>query len=206
MFDLDRVITASDAAPADLAEGSNTVMFQRGLNGYDGVIDTTLESATPDTAYGSAAFIAWELESSQEAFALIRFDDLFGTAADRIPPGATILEATLTVVIQDDGDLAEIHEIEVPWTEASTTYRNFGVAEGAEAGVDYDATIVAIAEPSGAGTYTVAVTSSLAAWSHDPASNRGWIFVPTSTSRVVIESSEVTATTSRPRLSVIYQP
>ena len=53
-------------------------------------------------------------------YALIRFDNIFGSGASQIPTGATIQSATLRYVVYEAGALANVNEVAVDWTEDAT--------------------------------------------------------------------------------------
>jgi hypothetical protein len=206
------VLAACGFQPGSLAfdarvigDGSSGVAtFRRGQNGYTGAADTSLLIEQPTTARGALTTISWELQTSQDKFGLLRFDEIFGTGPGQIPSGHTIVEAELTYVVMDTGDPAEIHDMVIGWNEATVTYNSSGVAAGAQPIVDYDVGVVAAA-PASSGTQRVKVTTSLMRWSLSPSSNHGWIFVPTADGGVQLASSEA-ALGDRPLLTVTYGP
>jgi hypothetical protein len=97
------VLAVGAAASSALAQVSSTVVsFQEGVNGYAGTFDIllserpafdgTLGANTPNYFVdGSGA------NGSPDEQGVIRFDNIFGTGPGRIPQGATILRASLTV-------------------------------------------------------------------------------------------------------------
>jgi hypothetical protein len=54
------------------------------------------------------------------------------------------------------------------------------------------------------GTYNVEVTSSVQAWSDAPASNNGWIVLPTGSDGIDLHSSEYATQSERPKLTVEF--
>ena len=188
----------------DEPPGAGTVEFRRGDNGYAGVADTSLMLKNADTPQGDVDIVTWEQQSEEDALGLVRFDAIFGTSAAQIPPSAQIVTAQLHYVVTNSGDSAELHEVLVDWSE-SITYASFGVASGVQPLADYRSEIVAMADAASSGPQIVDVTSSLRQWSLDPATNRGWIFVPLSDGGTRFASSEATVA-DRPRLVVTFAP
>ncbi len=188
------------------AQAATTHVFRDGLNGYSGTRDATIRTSAPGVADGAAEFVEWNTDdpagSQMDAFALLRFDDIFGVGAGQIPPGSPIISATLTYTIFDGSSVGTVSEALVAWTEA-TTYSGFGPAAGVQAG-DYGFENIATAHAP-AGAVPVNVTRSLTTWSEDPSQNRGWIFRPTnSVTRGRFRSSEFAASPSqRPTLTVV---
>jgi hypothetical protein len=142
--------------------------------------------------------------SGKDAYALLQFGDLFGTGERQIPVEAAIYSATLTYTVFNQGDPGELHEVLISWDE-SVSWNAFGGDPGASAD-EYDPTSVAVTPGTQTGTFDVDVTSSLQAWANDPASNQGWIVLPTGTDGVDLRSSEYATQAQRPKLTVKYVP
>jgi hypothetical protein len=186
-----------------------TVTFQDGSAGYAGTVDTYIHEASPSTSYGTSATLRWDTEdpAPSRVYTLLRFEHLFRTDGGPIPAGATILSATLTYTVGGDsnaeGGNGDLRVALVDWSEA-TVYNDFGGDAGVQAD-EYGGTSVATLTASPAGTYSAAVLASLQAWSVDPASNRGWIVLPTTNNGVQVRASEYTTTPGeRPKLTVTY--
>jgi hypothetical protein len=86
-----------------------TVSFQNGVNGYNGTFDRQIGERDVDQRDGSTVpnyFLDGFAPngSSPDAQGLVRFDDIFGTDPNRIPLGATILSAGLTVTTSRVGN------------------------------------------------------------------------------------------------------
>ncbi|MBC7251938.1 MAG: DNRLRE domain-containing protein, partial [Anaerolineae bacterium] len=181
-----------------------TVSFQEGVNGYTGTVDTFIMESDPETARGDENWVEWDNDdpynSGNSNFGLIRFDNIFGSSSNQIPPGATIESATLAYVVNNSGDPGELNEVAVDWGE-DVTYNSFGTDSGVQAS-DYG-TLIGTANGD-SGTQTIDVTASLVAWASDPAANRGWIFRPTDSNGVEFRSSEYEISSQRPRLEVTY--
>jgi hypothetical protein len=177
---------------------------------YAGTHDTFLRQADPTTAHG--ALEAWEWDGEDPApnvnQGLIRFDAIFGPGAGQVPPEATILGATLTLVVFDPSAAAagSVHAALATWDEATTSWNTLGATPGSSAGEDHDPASVAAA-PTATGTAVLDVTSSVQAWAADPSTNHGWVFVPGpgSTDGVQVRSSEHGVIAERPLLTVDWQ-
>ena len=115
--------------------------------------------------------------------------------------GSTILLARLQLTSQDAGCSARLVEVAVPWSDG-TTFNTFGPAAGIQV-TDLGAVVVATL-PSVAAEIILDVTSSLQAWSNDPASNLGWMIEPLGGGDCKIRSGDVGNLDERPRLEVIY--
>jgi hypothetical protein len=134
---------------------------------------------------------------------LLRFEGLFDGDAPPgpIPSGVPILSATLTYANDNDaGNDGHLHEVVVDWDD-DVLYDTFGGEPGVQAD-EYDPTVVAVTPAYPAGP--VDVTDSLQSWAEDPASNRGWVFLPTGNSGVSIRSSDYGTPDQRPKLTVTY--
>jgi hypothetical protein len=178
-----------------------TVSFRQGVDGYSGTVDTYIREHEADTSHDGVSF-EWDGSdpNGEENFALIRFEDIFGTGAGQIPLGVTIQSATLTYYVYDVGNLADVNEVSIYWSE-DVTYNGFG----GDAGVQADEYGASVGSASGnTGIQSIDVTASLTTWASDPSSNHGWIFRPTGTGGVEVHSSEYVTVDQRPLLTVEY--
>ena len=156
--------------------GSTTLQFQPGSGGYFGVVDTYLHQSQPDTSRASSTTLVVDsVDSKGEVQALLRFDDIIGSASGQIPLGATILSATLVVQTTSKGDGATLHRMLLPWSDSATwnSLANGIQADGIEAMIPNDLDTGFIP----AGTTRLDVTTSLQAWA-DGQANHGWAFLP----------------------------
>jgi hypothetical protein len=193
---------------ATTQSGPATATFQEGVNGYSGTVDTYImqdDQDNPTATHGAEDTNSWDtddpLGTGQYNYALIRFENVFGSGAGEIPVGSTIQSATLRYVVYNTGAVANVNEVAVDWTE-SVTWNTFG----GDAGVQSDEYGASRGTASGAAisAQTVDVTGSLAAWSSNPTANKGWIFRPTGTDGVDFRSSEYATIADRPSLTVQY--
>lgn len=184
---------------------AETYTFQNGINGYTGTVDTFIAENDPGTPKGNLVAVEWDDDdpggTGLNNFALLRFQNLFDSSGGPIPAGDQITSATLTYTIFNVGDEGTLRESQVPWDE-TTTFNSFG--GGGNPGVqpsEYGG--LQLTAPASVATQNLNVTSSLAAWSTDPASNRGWIILPTDTNGAEFRSSEYATIALRPKLTVV---
>ena len=182
---------------------ADTAVFQEGLNGYAGTVDTYIRGYAPTSEYSGLASVKWDGDDGGGLpnFVLLRFENIFGSGAGQVPAGAIINSATLTYEVFNSGNNATVNEVAVSWAE-TVTYNTFG----GDAGVQTDeyGSEVGTA-PGSIGNNTLDVTSSLASWSGNPGANLGWIFRPTGgTDGVEFRSSEDATAATRPKLTVNY--
>ena len=169
--------TVTVAVTADnLPPTGGVVTFQQGIGGYAGVIDTYLHESSPDKVRMSAkTLIVDGVDKGGEVQVLLRFDGIFGSDAGRIPFGATIISATLTLSTTSKGDGATIHRMVTGWSDADT-WNSLGdgvQADGAQAMAQAD--LITGFVP--AGTTTLDLTASVQAWANGQP-NLGWVFLP----------------------------
>ena len=188
---------------------TTTLVFQDGLGGYAGTVDTHIRQSDPAASFGLQETFVWDTDDPPgtlaDTFALLRFDDIIGNGVGQIPPGAGIVSARLVYEVLGGVGNAHAREVLADWDE-STTYDTFGPAPGVQ-GADRRSEILATAWVTGTtiNLWDLNVRQSLVRWVDDPAANRGWVFQaagPTTLAEVV--SSEYTlAPPLRPRLVVV---
>lgn len=180
------------------------IVFQNGLNGYGGTVDTFVSMNKPNTNYSASTELTVDSDtpggSGKPAQALIRFDNLFGSDSSQIPAGATIVSAHLVLQTTDAGGGANLYRMLTAFTGASTwnSTVNGVQANGVEASASPEAVLTAA--QLGIGEISIDVTASVAAWAAG-ASNLGWLFDPTSTNGWGFSSSEGTI---KPKLVIEY--
>ena len=116
------------------------VNFQDGLDGYTGTIDTFIMESNAATDRGDENWVEWDNDDpygkGTSNFGLIRFENIFGSGVNQIPPDATIVTATLTYTVSDTGDPADVNEVAVDWTEG-VTYDGFGGESGHQCSIPH---------------------------------------------------------------------
>ncbi len=191
----DGPVVVPDAAVADAAPGPDaaptTLTFQQDVSGYISTQDSSVQSASPSSNFGTLSVFAWDGDPT--SVGLLQFGAIFGSAGDQIPPGATIVSATLTLQVDNGSDAAgTIHLVTSAWSEGTVTWATQPT---------YDASSLADA-PFTTGAHVIDVTTSLATWSASPASNFGWAFATASADGVAVRPSE--GASAQPLLSVTY--
>ena len=194
-------------------EGKLTL--NQGVNGYTGTQDTFVQQSSPSASNGNRSRIEWDADdpfmSGNEKIGLLRFDGFVGLGADQIPSGATVLSATLSLVVTDGSNGPEgsdLHSVLVDWSESTTTYANFGGDTGVNSD-EISASAVATAPPTACDpacpiTMSIDVTSSVQAWVTSPATNFGWAIMPGATDGTDVGSSNTGRTDLHPVLDILY--
>lgn len=125
----------SDRAVADA--GLQQHSFQQGVNGYAGSADTYLRAAEAITVFGSEPEASIDAsDGGMPSQALLRFDGLFGGGAGQIGADRRVVSATLRLFVTSAGSGLRLHEMLVPWNEATASWdaMNNGIqADGTEA-------------------------------------------------------------------------
>jgi len=79
------------------------VRFEKGLNGYDGLVDGGIRSEAGRQTYNYGASsdisVGWELEDA-EFVGFSQWKDIFGSGANQVPLGATIVSAELGLTLR----------------------------------------------------------------------------------------------------------
>ena len=204
---------------------TNALRFQDGVGDYDATIDTWISEASKSASYGGNSILRIDDDvnngwfSDEQGQALIRFDDLFQPAVvegdpapTRIPLGATIVSANLTINLTDDTEIGNpefyVHRMLRDWDGASTWN---SLSSGIVVGDDCDAVRLATFNgdnnPDADFHRTVAVTSGVQAWS-DGAPNYGFAVLPQrltgNDDGIDVRSSEDGDAVLRPALDVQF--
>ena len=205
------ILAAAMAAAAFPVHAQTTLTFQDGLGGYAGTQDTMVRSADAGGAYGSEDYVSVDGDDGspglQPNHGLLRFDDLFGTAAWQIQPGATIVSATLTLQVFNPGSGLSVYDMLSAWSEDST-WNSLGggvQANGIEAAA---APLWTVGANDGVanvdvGALAIDVTGSLQA-AQGGATWTGWAMLPftNGTNGIDFSTSEYVLAADRPLLTV----
>lgn len=200
-------VAADDGSTIDAftieKEAVQTVSFQQGVGGYAGVVDTFLHEHSPSTSFATAVSLKVDDDNPTAtglaAQAMLRFDELFGDAAGKIPQNAILRSATLELSVTNGGDSINLHRMAAEWSPLDTWNSRAGgiQADGREA--------VAFADVStgrsDVGALSFDVLASVEAWRRNPGTNRGWALLPTGADGVDFVSAEGAVT---PKLVVTY--
>jgi hypothetical protein len=184
------------------ADAATFISFRDGVNGYAGTQDTFITSGNVAVDNSAAATVEIDQEGEGGEFALIRFDNIFGSGANQIPPKSKILFASLTLTIVNTGNDPRVHRMLVPWQETNTWESMIDgvLADDVEAAATEDVTFRANANLA---VVPLAV-STLQAWSDGAKPNHGWILLPSGTDGADFSSSEHGNLGNRPMLTVVW--
>jgi hypothetical protein len=196
-----------------------SAFFQNGINGYNGTKDTWVSQANRGTSYGNSSVIVVDDDVNNSIFSDNRGQGLLGfdgittatNEAGKIPLGAVITSASLTLHIPDDIDnpFANprffIYMMTRPWDENSTWDSLQG---GLTQGSDYGQLIASFAgdnNPDGDLLRLIDVSAAVQAWANG-APNYGFAIIPEIISGnddgIEMWSSEYSVAILRPALEV----
>lgn len=183
-----------DTAAPDASDTSavQTSTFQQGVDGYASAQDTFLDQKGANELRGTDTSFEYDLDADHGVtVGLLRFDGIFAA----IPADAVIMSATVTFDISDAGDKpGELHASRVDWSQATTTWNNFG----GDPGVQQDEIGPMIEPlPITSGIHSFDVTTSVK-------NGFGWVMIATSPNGVEMRSSECSELTQRPSLTVTW--
>jgi len=156
------------------------MMFQDGVDGYSGTVDTEVWALAPTTFLESNPNASSDADNDGgESQVLIRLDGILGDKANQIPMAARIVSARMLVSAFDQGSTVNLHRMLVPFPRSATWNSMIdGVsADGREASRHKDSfTFGKIAANSS--TVIFDVSDTVQAWSSGQA-NHGWVFINT---------------------------
>ncbi len=197
--------------------------FQQGVDGYEGTRDTLLRHTQPETPLvtSDVLWADWpDGAGTNSMHSLIRFEDVFGDAAGRVPANARIEMALLdlpSVGTDNMGDGGAFYRMLQAWDDTAATWISMvdGIqANGIEAAIEPSVVIGSpTLEPDVQGTVnTVEVTSDLIAW-QSGTPNHGWAVLPLPggvngwgfrSSKFISFVDPLKAEAERPRLRIFY--
>jgi hypothetical protein len=193
------------ASPACFGQ-STKIIFQNGIDGYQGTVDTEIWALAPTTLLESNPNASSDANNDGgESQVLIRFDDILGSTDRSIPLRSQIVSARLLVSAFDQGSTVNLHRMLVPFPKAATWSSMIdGVsADGLEASRQKDSfTFGKIAANTSVVVFDV--TDTVQAWVSGQA-NHGWVFLNTGGNGWDFYSSEFDDIGQRPKLIVEYQ-
>ncbi len=197
--------------------GTATVGFRQGVNGYTGARDTRIRENAPDADFSTVTslFSDWAVSSaSDNEHVLLRFDNIIGTGAGQIPPGARIESAVLdlaSVVGNGMGDGGQFYALLQPWQDTNSTWNSW--VNGIQAdGVEAATTPTTVAgnsncNPSVQGAFlSFDLTADVQAWTYGSSTNYGWVILPWTGGGDGwgFASAETATERNRPRLRVFF--
>lgn len=167
------------------------VSFSYGVNGYTSAVDAEIVQTTPDVST-PAGITIWsdgaDVGQADATEALLRFDNIVGTATNQIPPGAHIEAAMLNLASVNSsaamGDGGRFFALLEPWDDATTTWNSWGPNGIQNDGVQASVTpTVTAGSPSlnpnvQGGFHAFEVTPDVQNWVSGATPNYGWGVVP----------------------------
>jgi hypothetical protein len=216
------LVALAISAPAT-AVAQLSIVFQEGLNGYAGTVDTEFRAANPVDPQGEKDFVSVdEFDGGFQTQGALRFQNLFGAGPNQVPLGFTIAFATLDFNVGSTSDPEAIISFNrvlpaSPWDESSTWFSlggdltpdpNTGLLDGDPILQDNIESLIApdavVPEPNVGGTKSVDVTASVTAW-YNGAPNLGWAINNNTGNGWDFDSSEHIDPLIRPKLIIGYQ-
>ena len=189
-----------------------------GYGVYTGENDISLSQANPNRAQpaGTATdglLIDWpDGGVANESQVLMRFDNLIGTNANQIPPGATIVSAELLLTMLNPGQGGTFNRMLIPWDATNATWNSVGGGiqkDDNQARSTYDSQLgdQIGTGTTGYGAIAVGVTPDVQIWANGT-NTYGWVISgwPFNTDGTGFYPSEADDVTVRPRLHVLWLP
>jgi hypothetical protein len=193
-------------APPSCFGQSSKIVFQNGIDGYQGTVDTEIWALAPTTLLESNPNASSDANNDGgESQVLIRFDDIVGSTPRSVPLRSRIVSARLLVSAFDQGSTVNLHRMLVPFSKSATWSSLIdGVsADDLEASRQKDSfTFGKIAANTSIVVFDV--TDTVQAWVSGQA-NHGWVFLNTGGNGWDFYSSEFDDIQQRPKLVVEYE-
>ena len=176
------------------------VVFQDGLNGYEGTRDTYIYDVSPETARGTETTFVQDINTGDERRSLLLFD------LSSIPENAIISSAELQFYVSAEGQGFNMYRMYQPWDEAITFTSNGGHFDADD--IDAESTINANwpGDDGYTGYITVTVSpETIEDWIDGTLVNNGWLMIATDVDDgQQLRSREYTTQADRPKLTVEY--
>lgn len=204
-------------AIASAASAQQTISFRQGDNGYAGTQDTWVNQDSPNSSYGNAGTRWVDDDVPNSAFsdyrgqALLRFDGIIDASA--IPPGSTIVSATLEIHVVEDIDTPfwnpyiDVYPVVRAWDEGSTWNSLDGGLSQPQDLAPRWASFNGDNEPEDNSIKLIGVTGLVQAWA-DGQPNWGVAFLPEiidgNDDGIEIATSEWGTVGQRPKLTVTF--
>jgi hypothetical protein len=192
---------------ADFQDG-----VDRGYGAYNGENDIELWNLQPDTAYPAGSDPVNGIQINNNNQALLRFDNIVGTAPGQIPSDAIIVSADLMLHVNNGGSGTPLYRMLKPWDATNDTWTSWGGGidkDNIEATNAYFSQIgtFPVSGATTTGTILVSVLPDIQAWVGGQ-SNFGWVLPAWdfATDNTVFTPSEGTNAVDRPRLVVKWVP
>ena len=187
---------------------TQTIHFQQGVDGHSGAEDSDVTASQSRPFGGSTQINIDGGGGLSDRSALIKWGDL------NMPAGATVVAASITLTISDDGDLYDFYPVLRTWSESQATWNEAlddqpweiaGVL-GEEDRGDQIGTLNGSVVNANTTELNAAGVAMVQSWIDNPSDNHGVVIAGpvTSTNSVVISSSENPNVEDRPQLNLSY--
>lgn len=206
-----QISESAQVTPTPTPPTEVTVSLVQGVNGYDGVRDTFIDKYAPATNMEGQSQVAIRpYRDDQGRATLLRFD------LSRLPANATVLDAALTLHVNDRSNINGIYvgayRMLRPWSVTETTWLSatqtaLWAEPGALGAADHLADAAdALAIDTVNTWYTFTIPSLVQAWLDNPGQNYGIILQGASGGAVEyrFSASEAPREDYRPSLTVRY--
>jgi hypothetical protein len=192
--------------------------FQNGVNGYSGTSDAFLDAEASFDKFGQDPVIKVDqaATSTLPQQALLRFDNMFGSALNQVPTGAKIFDAFLTLNVSNAASGADIRFFRMlqDWEEVNATWAdpqgnagglisNGVTPDGIEATAKEDARVTL---PGKAGKVQIPLNvKTIQSWANGSLTNFGWSIISDDPTQWWFNSEDAFALgTFKPELTILY--
>ncbi len=211
-------LPAPEQEVSALSRGLTSTSFQDGVSpssSYAGTRDAMIEEDSPSANHGTDTSLSASGDtpsgSGHESYVLLKWD------VSSIPTNAVIRSASLTVTVSDKADQGyDFYALTRSWTEGQVTWKKADASQGwasngADGAGDRGATSLGVLRAAATGSYTVTLNPSglevVRQWVASPTSNHGVILAnKDNDNRLEFRSREYATRTSRPKLTVTWDP
>ena len=182
-----------------------TLSFRDNGASVNTTYDTMISEDDPATNYGSLPFVNVD-GAGPHAHGLLSFPNIIGNGENKVPLGAQIDSASVTIFCYNDGGTMNVYRLLEDWSETQATWNNrkTGTAwsqVGAE-GASHDAEMISWNCPAPA-TYTYDVQSFVQKWV-DGAANYGVVLLDTNLNGNDFTSKDDPIPAEKPMLTVTF--
>ncbi len=205
----DLAIPPSTMAATTLTTVIDTSIVLPETLSFTGAVDTMIKGAAPATSYSASSTLTVDTDDNSTGLpsqALIRFDNIVGTAGDQIPAYSTIKSATLRLWSLDSGNGGSLHAMLQAWSDTATWDSLLGEdgiqADGIEASSSADDSI----SVNSSGYVDLDVTYTVQNWADGALANDGWVILPNGADGWDFASAEYSMAGYRPALTVTFTP
>lgn len=152
--------------PEPPTEVFEQVVFQQGLDGYNGTLDKEVRSSGGDASNGDAPSISVDGDDGspglQPNHGLLRFESIVGMGPNQLVPAGDFRDAQLVLNVTNPGSGFTLHTIAQTWDESTTwaALGGDGVTPGVEAATQPIATLGANTSSANVGSGTLGIDVS----------------------------------------------